>query len=38
MEVDAVTLLLIPTAIYYLMLVLEKAYDLYQEKSDFWLL
>jgi hypothetical protein len=33
MEVDAATLLLVPTAIYYLMLVFEKAFDLYEESS-----
>jgi hypothetical protein len=38
MEVDAATLLLFPRAIYYLMLAIEKAHDLYQKKSDFWLL
>lgn len=38
MEVDGATLLLVPSAVYYLMLAIEKAYDLYQKKSDFWLL
>jgi len=35
MEVDAAILLHVPRAIYYLMLALEKAFDLYKKKSDF---
>jgi len=35
MEMDASILLHVPRAIYYLMLAFEKAFDLYQKKSDF---